>query len=169
MLAVLLVILGTIMRLVPHAANFAPIGAIALFGGVYLNRRYALILPIAALALSDAVIGFDSLESRLTVYGSFLLVGLVGLLVRKNRNFLSVAAGAVSGSIIFYLVTNFALFYPPTMYAHNISGVLDSYYMALPFFRNTLLGDVFYTGLLFGLYEMVIYIAKHKLSTIKTA
>lgn len=162
MLAVLLVLLGVVMRLVPHAANFAPISAIALFGGVYLSRKYALLLPMAALVISDAVIGFDSIESRLTVYGSFLLVGLIGLLVRKNKNFLSIAAGAISGSIIFYLITNFAFFYPPTMYAHNISGVLQSYYMALPFFRNTLLGDVFYTGLLFGIYELSIYLARQK-------
>lgn len=159
MLAVLLVLLGVVMRLVPHAANFAPISAIALFGGVYLSRKYALFLPLAALVLSDLVIGFDSIQSRLTVYGSFLLVGLIGLAVRKNKNALSIAGGALSGSMVFFLITNFAFFYPQTMYAHNLSGVLQSYYMGLPFFRNTLLGDLFYTGLLFGMYELAMYMS----------
>lgn len=159
MLAVILVLLGVVMRLVPHAANFAPISAIALFGGVYVSRKYALLLPVAALVLSDLVIGFDSIQSRLTVYGSFLLVGLIGLAVRKNKNGLSIAGGALSGSIVFFLITNFAFFYPQTMYAHNLSGILESYYMGLPFFRNTLLGDLFYTGLLFGTYELAMRLA----------
>ncbi len=160
MLAALLVILGVVMRLMPHAANFAPVSAIALFGGVYLSRKYALLLPIAALVLSDALIGFDSLESRLTVYGSFLIVGLIGLMIRKNKNILTIAGGAISGSIIFYLITNFAFFYPGTMYPHSLSGVLESYYMGLPFFRNTLLGDLFYSGLLFGVYELALYYSR---------
>ena len=172
MLAAVLVILGVVMRLLPHLANFAPITAIALFGGVYLKRSYALFLPLAAMFISDAVIGFDSLESRLTIYGSFLLVGLVGLLVRKKKNVATIAAGSLAGSIIFYLVTNFAFLYPMSMYPHNMAGILSSYYNALPFFRNTLAGDLFYTGLLFGLYEFAMYMAKHKsksASLIKTA
>lgn len=170
MLAVVLVILGVVMRLVPHMANFAPITAIALFSGVYLKKDYALVLPMAAMFVSDAIIGFDSLESRLTVYGSFLLVGLIGLLVRKKKNIATIAAGSIAGSVIFYLVTNFAYLYPPDMYPHNLAGVLSSYYNALPFFRNTLAGDLFYTGLLFGLYETALYAAKHRPSAhIKTA
>lgn len=162
MLAVVLVILGALMRLVPHMANFAPIGAIALFGGVYLKRPYGLVLPIIALIISDAFIGFDSLESRLTVYGSFMIIGLVGLYVRSRKSIATIAAGSIAGSIIFYLITNFAYFYPDSMYPHNLSGVLSSYYYALPFFRNTLVGDLFYTGLLFGAYETIIYLAKHR-------
>ncbi len=160
MLAVLLVILGIAMRILPHEANFTPIAAIALFGGVYLKPKHALLLPLAALLVSDMIIGFDSLESRLTVYGSFLLIGLIGLLIRKRKNVTNVIAGSLAGSVIFYLITNFVLFYPPTMYAHNISGILSSYTNALPFFRSTLVGDLFYTGLLFGLFELTRLISK---------
>ncbi|HEX5797673.1 MAG TPA: DUF6580 family putative transport protein [Candidatus Saccharimonadales bacterium] len=162
MLAVALVVLGVVMRLLPHTANFAPIAAIALFGAVYLKRRYALILPVVALLISDIFIGFDSLQSRLTVYGSFMLVGLLGLAIRKRKNVATIIGGSLAGSIIFYLITNFAYFYPPTMYPHNLAGVVSSYYNALPFFRNTLLGDLFYTGLLFGLYELAVYINKNR-------
>lgn len=155
-LALLLIVLAVTLRLMPHMANFTPIAAIALFGGVYLNRRYALVLPLAALVISDIAIGFDSLQSRLTVYGSFLLIGLIGLAIRKRKNFATVIGGTIGGSILFYLITNFAYFYTPIMYPHNLSGVLSSYYNALPFFRNTLLGDLFYTGILFGVYELIL-------------
>jgi hypothetical protein len=162
MIALLLVILGAVMRLLPHAANFTPIAAIALFGGMYMRRRYALLVPLAALVASDIFIGFDSLHSRLIVYGSFVLIGLIGLAVRKRKNIATIAAGSIGGSLIFYLITNFAFFYTPTMYPHTLSGVLSSYYRALPFFRNTLLGDLFYTGLLFGLYELARYVAARR-------
>lgn len=162
MLALILIIFGVVLRLLPHMANFTPIAALALFGGVYLKRSYAPFLPLGTLIISDTVIGFDSVESRLTVYGSFLLIGLIGLVIRKKKNVATVIAASVGGSVIFYLTTNFVFFYPPTMYPHNLSGALSSYYNALPFFRNTLLGDLFYTSLLFGLYELAIYIAKHR-------
>ena len=154
MLALLLVILGAAMRLIPHFANFTPIAAIALFGGVYLKRSYAVVVPVAALVASDAVLGFDSWHSRLTVYGSFLLVALIGLALRNKKSLLTVVGGSVGGSVVFYLITNFAYFYPPTMYPHTTEGVLRSYYNALPFFRGTLLGDLFYVSLLFGAYEL---------------
>ena len=159
MLALALVLLGATMRLEPHLANFAPIAAIALFAGVYLKKSYALILPVAAMILSDMFIGFNSWQSRLSVYGSFMLVGLIGLAVKKKKNILTVAGGAVSGSIIFYLITNFAYLYPISMYPHDLSGIISSYYNALPFFRNTMAGDLFYTGLLFGAYESAMVIA----------
>ncbi len=167
MFALLLIVLGVVMRLLPHAANFTPIAAIALFGGVHLKRGYAFFLPLVALIVSDGAIGFDSLESRLTVYGSFLLVGLIGLAIRKRKNIATVLAGSIAGSVIFYLITNFAFFYEPTMYPHTITGVISSYYNALPFFRNTLLGDLFYTGLLFGIYELVKLPLLHRMSVRK--
>lgn len=162
MLAILLIILGVVLRLLPHAANFTPIAAIALFGGVYLKRKYALILPLAAIVISDIAIGFDSLQSRLTVYGSFIIIGVIGLAIRKRKRVTTVIAGSVGGSLVFFLVTNFVFFYEPTMYPHTLAGVVSSYYNAIPFFRNTLLGDLFYTGLLFGSYELVRLLLKRR-------
>lgn len=161
-LAVLLIVLGVAMRLLPHLPNFTPIAAMSLFGGVYLDKKYALILPLAALFISDVFIGFDSLESRLSVYSAFILVGLVGLAVRRRKTVLTIILGSLSGSVIFYLITNFAYFYHSSMYPHNLSGVLASYYNAIPFFRYTLLGDLVYTGLLFGAYEAAILLARRR-------
>ena len=145
------------MRVVPHAANFAPIAAIALFGAVYLkDKKQALILPLAAMIISDVFLGFDSIESRLSVYGSFLLIGLMGLWIRNHKNIGTVIGGSILGSTLFYLITNLVIIYPAKMYPHTFAGQYASYINALPFFRNTLLGDLFYVVLFFGAYELAL-------------
>ena len=154
-----LIFAGALLRLVPHLPNFAPIGAIALFGAVYLKKRDALWVPILAMVASDFFIGFDSVVSRITVYGSFLIVGLIGLWVRNHKNLGTVLGGSLFGSVMFYLITNFAYFYPPVMYSHDLNGVVSSYFNALPFFRNTLLSDLFYVSVMFGVYEAVRFFA----------
>ena len=161
-IAVILVVLGVAARLLPHEANFAPIAAMALFGAVYLSPRYALVLPLVALMISDLFIGFDSLASRLVVYGAFVLVGLIGLGVRRHKTVLTVVASSLAGSVVFYLITNLVWLYPATMYSHDIAGQISSYYNALPFFRGTLLGDLFYTVVLFGVYELATYVARKR-------
>ncbi len=152
-----LIIVGFAMRLLPHPANFAPIGALALFGGLYLPRKWALILPLGAMILSDAIIGFYSWPIMLAVYTSFALVVGIGLLVKKNKKFATILGGTILGSVLFYLITNAAVWGFGTMYAHDLSGLMQSYYMALPFFRNSLMGDLFYTGVFVGVAEGVIH------------
>lgn len=160
-MAYLFILLGAVLRVVPHMANFAPIGAIALFGGVYLeDKKMALIVPMVAMVISDVFIGFDSIQSRLVVYGSFMLIGLIGLLIRNHKNIFTVVGGSILGSTTFYLVTNLVFFYPEKMYQHTWSGQIASYTNALPFFKPTLMGDLFYVGILFGSYELVKYYLK---------
>lgn len=161
-IAAILIALGVIARVVPHEANFAPIAAMALFGAVYLRPKYALIVPLVALIASDMVLGFDSVASRLSVYGAFVVIGLIGLAIRRHKTLATVVGGTIAGSVVFYLVTNLVWIYPPVMYSHDLAGQLASYYNALPFFRATLLGDLFYVGLLFGSYEFVTYLARRK-------
>src|SRR6185436_9836704 len=87
MLAYFLILLGAVLRVLPHPANFTPIAATALFGAVYLkDKKQALLLPLAAMVISDLFIGFDSLQSRLVIYGSFFLIGLIGLWIRNHKN-----------------------------------------------------------------------------------
>ena len=138
-MAYFFILFGALLRVIPHPANFAPIGAVALFGGVYLNKRYALILPLAAMIISDVFLGFDSLQSRFMVYGSIGLIGLIGLIVRQHKNVWTVVGGSLLGSTLFYLITNCVFFYSTKMYPHTLAGQIASYTNALPFFRNTLL------------------------------
>ncbi len=156
-IAGLLIILGFASRLLPHPANFAPIGAIALFGGLYLPKRLAIILPVVAMFVSDIFIGFYAWQIMLAVYGSFAIVGLIGLLVRKNKKAATVIGGTILGSVLFFLITNFAVWAFGSMYTHTFAGLTQCYTMAIPFFKNTILGDLFYTGALVGCFELLTY------------
>jgi hypothetical protein len=153
----ILILAAALSRLLPHPDNFTPIAAIALVGGVYLEKRFALIIPLAALVISDIFIGFHS--TILFVYGSFVLIGLLGLWLKSHKKFLPVLGTALLSSILFFVITNFGVwltgsgwFYPKTW-----QGLVECYVMAVPFFRNTLAGDLIYTGVLFGLFELSFY------------
>lgn len=156
-IAALLIALGFASRLLPHPANFAPIGAIAIFGGLYLPKRWAIILPMLAMFVSDIFIGFYTWQIMVAVYGSFAIVGLIGLLVRKNKKTATVIGGTILGSILFFLITNFAVWEFGNMYTHTFAGLIQCYTMAIPFFKNTILGDLFYTGALVGGFELLTY------------
>jgi len=159
--------IAVVLRLLPHPANMAPIAAMALFGGVYLNKKYALVFPLVALFISDIFLGFHA--SMLTVYASFLLTGLMGIWLSKRKKVSYIATASILSSIIFYLLTNFNYFYATSLYPKTLTGLAESYAAAVPFFRNTLLGDLIYTGLFFGAYETVRLILYKRRLAIKEA
>ena len=148
-----IIFFAVVLRLFPHPANIAPIAAMALFGGVYLDKKYAIILPLAALFLSDIFLGFN--QSMPYVYGSFVLTGCIGMWIRNHKSFTTILFGTLISSILFFLITNFGFWLAFSLYPKTVAGQMDAYVMALPFFRNTLLGDFFYTGVFFGSYELV--------------
>jgi len=153
-ISITLITFGLFFRLIPHPWNFIPISAIALFSGVYLGRFYALVLPILAIFLSDIFLGFYEWKLMLAVYGSFVLIGLIGQVIRKHKSLETILLGSLSASILFFLITNFAVWQFTSWYPKTLSGLIQCYILALPFFRNALLGDLFYTGIFFGAYEM---------------
>jgi len=123
---------------------------------VYASKvsRWYLLAPLAAMLASDVFVGFYEWQTMAVVYASFFAIGLIGLLVRMFEVKLqTVALGVLSGSLLFYLTTNFAVWAFSGMYALTFEGLMLSYYMALPFFKFTLLGDLFYVSLFFGIYE----------------
>ena len=140
--AFVLITLGIAARFLPHPANFAPIGAIAIFSGLYLPRKWAIVLPLAAMFFSDLFIGFYNLPIMFSVYGSLAMMGVIGLWIRKNKKLSTVLGGTILGSVIFYLLTNGAVWAFGSLYPHTAAGLLQSYYLAIPFFRNSLLGDL---------------------------
>lgn len=159
-MALFLVLFGVITRFLPHPPNFAPIAAIALFGAVYLPRRMALILPLAAMFISDIFIGFYGVSVMVAVYGSFLATGILGLWLRQHKKWHTIGGSAVLSAILFFAVTNFAVWAFTPWYAKTLSGLFQCFIMAVPFFRNTLLGNIFYTASLFGAYELAGLYAK---------
>lgn len=165
----ILISLGVACRLLPHAWNFTPIAAIALFAGVYLGRNYAIALPIITMLLGDLFIGFYGWQMMLAVYGSYILIGLAGLLIKKHKSFATIAAGGLFAPILFFIITNWAVWQFSPWYAGNFSGLIQCYAMALPFFRNNLLGDLFYVSVFFGAYEAVIYWARERKFSLQEA
>lgn len=152
---------GFILRLLPHPANFAPIMALALFSGLYLPKKLNVIIPVVAMLVSDIFLGFYSLPIMFSVYASFILATLLGTWLKQHKNITNTIFATISGSILFFLITNFSVWAFGTMYAHNFTGLMQSYYMALPFFRNSLLGDLFYVGVFVGVAEMILLQSKN--------
>lgn len=151
-IALSLVVFGVIMRLVPHTPNFAPVGAIAVFGGAVLPRKLGWWLPLAVMAASDAVIGLY--PGIAFTWAAFLLVGLFGQTLRRSNTWLRIGAGAFGGALIFFAVSNFGVWAQGGLYPHTLAGLVQCYAMGLPFFRNTLAGDLAYNTLLFGAYAL---------------
>ncbi|MEO8434138.1 MAG: DUF6580 family putative transport protein [Pyrinomonadaceae bacterium] len=146
---VCMILAAAASRLIPHPPNAASITAVALFGGAYLSdKRLAFLAPIAALFLSDLVLGlYGHME---VVYGSFALVVCIGLLLRKRRSPLAIGGAALASSIVFFVVTNFGVWLFGSLYPGTMAGLFACYVAAIPFFQNTLVGDALYTVALFG-------------------
>ena len=154
-LALFSAILGAAaLRLVPHPPNFTPIGAMALFSGAYLGRRgLAFVAPLAALLLSDAVLGFYSgMEFQ---YLSVALIVLLGWVALSHFTVLRLGVAAVTSSALFFAISNFGVWLVSGMYSHSLGGLGACYAAAIPFFQNTVAGDLFYTTLLFGGFRVV--------------
>jgi hypothetical protein len=137
------------LRLLPHPWGFTPIGALALFGGAqYASKKIAFLLPMSVLMLSDVIIGFHVLIPF--VYGCFLFNVCLGFWVRSNKKSHRIVLATGVNSILFYLVTNFSVWLYFDTYPQTVHGLIVCYVAGLPFLLNGLLGDLFYSGLLFG-------------------
>lgn len=158
-----LVIVAAASRLFDHPSNFTPVGAIALFGGAYFtNRKLAFLVPACAMLLSDLIIGFH--HTMAAVYISFLAIGIIGYSIRKNITTGRVITASLASSILFFVATNFAVWTGGTLYPKTFDGLLQCYAAAIPFYQNslfgsflfnTVMGDLFFNGLLFGVFHLV--------------
>lgn len=145
-----IVLAAAALRIAPHPMNFAPIGALALFGGAYFSsKRAAVVVPLLSLIAGDMLIGFHHLMPY--VYASFLLSVAIGFRLRRKKSVARISAATAAGAVQFFLVTNFAVWITSTgSYPKNPGGLAACYVAGIPFFWNTLAGDAFYVALLFG-------------------
>ena len=157
MLAFVILILGIALRIIPHTPNFSPLIAIALFSGVYLNKRYNLWLPLLLIILSDLIIGLH--QVILFTWGAIFLITLLGIFLRKYKNTLTVIFSSILGAFAFFIITNFGVWILG-WYPQNLTGLIGCYIMALPFFRITLMSTIFYVTCFFGIYELLAFLAK---------
>ena len=152
--AFLLILMAAFSRLIPHPLNFTPIAAIGLFGAVYFDKKFAFVVPFAAMVISDYFIGFYN--QIYWVYGSFILIVFMGLWLKNNKSIMAIAGTTLASSILFFVVTNFGVWFSGTMYSKDVAGIIECYIAAIPFFKNTLTGDASYVAILFGVYELVL-------------
>lgn len=175
----LIIGIAVVLRLIPHVPNFVPITAMGLFGGVYVNKRYALFVPLIALFISDYLLLYVNPFSThlfdfrhfyapssvwygsamLGVYGSFLISGLIGLWLRNHKSVQNIILASLIGSLQFFLITNAAVWIAGA-YDRSLLGLWESYVAGIPFFKWTVLGDLFYTGAFFGGYEFVLRLTR---------
>ena len=143
------IIAAAALRLVPHPPNFSPIGAMALFSGAYFGRKgLAFVAPLGALLLSDAVLGFY--HGMATVYATDLLIVLIGSLALQRRSPVRIGVAAIASSVLFFLLTNVGMWLSSGFYPRTFAGLEACFVAAVPFFQNTVAGDLFYSVLLFG-------------------
>lgn len=146
--SLLVVILGAVfLRLIPHAPNVAPIAALALFSGAKIPGWKGVIIPLLAMIGSDLLLGFHSTIPY--VYGSFVLISSIGSLLRKNESPVTIPIASLSGSVLFFIITNFGSWVTTTLYEKSITGLMKCYEMGFPFLRNTIVGDLLYTTVFF--------------------
>lgn len=155
-------LIAALSRLIPHPFNFTPIAGMALFGGALLSdKKLAVIIPLAAMFISDIFLGFH--DQMLGVYLSFIMISFIGFWLRDNQSAGRVVLASLSSSLLFFLVTNFYCWLVYPIYSKDLAGLLSAYTLAIPFytndvfgsfFVNTILGDLFYSGILFGAFYL---------------
>ena len=150
MLAYLLILIGFSARLMPLENNLAPIAAIALFSGVYLNKKIAPWVPLIIMAVTDLIIGMHDVV--LFTWGAFVIIGFMGRTLKQRKTPLSIFLMTIGASLFFFFVSNFGVWL--VWYPRTIAGFANCYVMALPFLRNTLAGNLIFSAILFGSYEM---------------
>ena len=136
-----------------------------IFGGAYLSRsRYGLLVPIVTIIITDAILGFYDGGQMAIVYGSYILAMLIGKMYASKPSYLRYISVTLGGSLAFFLITNFAWWpFYTTLYPHTIGGLIQSYTMALPFYKNSLISDLSFTAVLFGGFEMAkVFLPREK-------
>jgi hypothetical protein len=181
MIALIIMVLGISMRILPHIPNFSPVTATAIFGGSQSSKRFALLVPLFILILSDYIllyinpfqnpmVNFSKFQpitamfhsTTVFVYSGFLISGLIGIWLKNKKTISFILGGASIASIQFYLITNFGVWATTDMYSPGIDGLIQSYIMGFPFFKWTFLGDIFYTTIFYGVYELALWISRNR-------
>lgn len=148
-----LIVAGIIARLVPHPWNATPVMAIALFGGAYLSKRWGILLPLITVIASDSILGWHN--TMAFSWAAFILTGMLAGFLRRQPSALRILGVSVTGSLIFFIVTNFGVWAVGGLYAPTLQGLQECFIAAVPFYRNTLLGDLVYTAAFFGAYHLL--------------
>lgn len=154
-----IIVSGILSRIIPHVPNMTAVGAMALYSGSKYSVWKATLILMVTMIVSDVIFGFHSV--MWATYGSIFLSILLGRLLRQNKKVTPIIGVTFFSSLLFFLITNFAVWIVPgSMYSKTIYGLMNSYTMALPFFRNSLIGDVTYVAFYFYCFEYLVEMIK---------
>lgn len=167
-----LIILAALSRLLPHPDNVTPIGSMALLGGAIIGRKYlAFLIPFLALYLSDFVLnntllrGFYPDHSGIILFSNYMiwtyvafgLIVMLGIGLLKKLNIARILGASLFASVLFFLISNFGIWVHSPFYSKDLNGIMSCYAVALPFFRTSVLGDLFFITVLFGAFKLLSY------------
>ncbi len=164
-----IILVAALSRLLPHWPNMTPIGAMALFGAAYFTKKYlAILVPLIAVILSDLILyatfysGYEySFMNHIWVYAAVFFITLLGMGILKKVNITRVLGGSLLASGIFFLVSNIGAWLTMPIYPKTAAGLMTAYEAGLPFFWNTLIGDLLFCGVLFGAYALIAHYNKN--------
>lgn len=145
-----MILVAALSRLIPHLPNFTAVVAMGLLAGAqFQNRILAVLVPLAALFISDLLIGFHG--GMVWVYGAVAVISWISVSTLNSQSRWSrIGLVSLAGSTFFFLVTNFAVWIEGAMYPKTLTGLADCYLLAVPFFGNQIAGDLFFSGVLFA-------------------
>lgn len=152
-LGIIFAAITLVARLTPHPWNFTPMGALVIFSGFMLPKKW-LWVPLAALVISDIIIGSYTFGVMATVYSSYAIMLGISFTSRSRYSFGTALGSSIAGAVIFFVLTNAAVWAFGGIYTPDISGLMASYTAAIPFFRNSFAGYLVYTAVFFGIYEL---------------
>ncbi len=150
----IIVVVSIIARIIPHIPNTAPIAALSLFIGANLKGWGKYLIPLAVMLVADTIVGFYNPAVMIAVYASFLTIVLIGEKIAASYRARTIFGGALLGSVLFFIVTNFAVWLFTGMYPLTLAGLALCFTLALPFFGYTLAGDLAWSGIFFGGYAL---------------
>lgn len=144
------IIVAAIYRILPHPANVTPVIAVALFSGAKLSDNWqAILLPLVIMFLSDIFLGLHN--TILFVYSAIALTVVIGFYLRKRpSSVINVFLATVLSTALFYIITNFGVWWVSDFYSPNLSGLTNSYLAGLPFLQKTLMGNLFFSFIIFA-------------------
>lgn len=152
--ALVLIIIATLSRLLPHAPNFSPINSIAVFAGAqFVSPLVAVAITLSSVFLSDIFLGFHDL--MFVVYGALLVPVFIGTRLSRSAQPLQGVLATLGSGVVFFLVTNFAVWLHGSLYPRTPQGLLECFSLAVPFYKNTFLSDLFYSLTLFLILKYV--------------
>jgi hypothetical protein len=149
-----MILAAAALRLMPHPSNFTPIGALALFAGAHFDdKRWAFIVPMAAMLLSDLIIGLHG--QMPVIYGAFAAIVAIGFLLKEKKTALRVTGASLAAAAFFFILSNLSVWAFDGLYPLTLQGLITCYLAAIPFFQNWLAGTVFYAAILFGGFALI--------------